>query len=222
MPNNYLLFDQIIDSPLFRGISRDDLPPMLNCLGFQEKDYSKGEFILLEEDNVSHIGIIQSGAIYMIKEDIWGRRSILIRMNKGDMFGESFVCSGNQMSSVSYQCRSKARVLMLPFKRVIHECNNSCGFHHRLIENMVSIIAEKNRKLIQKAEIISHKSLGEKLMAYLSMQSQEAGSKSFTIPIGRVELADYISADRSAVTRELNAMRDEGIIEFDKNHFRIP
>jgi CRP-like cAMP-binding protein len=59
-------------------------------------------------------------------------------------------------------------------------------------------------------------------MAYLSMQSQEAGSKSFTIPIGRVELADYISADRSAVTRELNAMRDEGIIEFDKNHFRIP
>jgi CRP-like cAMP-binding protein len=86
---------------------------------------------------------------------------------------------------------------------------------------MVGLLAEKNRRLIQKSEIVSRKTLREKLMAYLSMQSQEAGSKSFIVPIGRVELAEYISADRSAITRELNAMRDEGIIDFKRNSFTI-
>lgn len=221
MTTKKVLIDSIINNPLFKGINREDMSKMLDCLGFHEKSYTRGEFILLEEDNISHIGIILTGSIDMIKEDIWGDRNILVRMKDNDIFGESFACSADQMSSVSFQARSKTDVIMLPFNKVVHNCNNSCVFHHRLIENMVELLAEKNRRLIQKSEIVSRKTLREKLMAYLSMQSQEAGSKSFIVPIGRVELAEYISADRSAITRELNAMRDEGIIDFKRNSFTI-
>lgn len=86
---------------------------------------------------------------------------------------------------------------------------------------MVHIIASKNRDLMRKVEIISKKTLREKILAYLSIQAQLQKSRYFEIPLGRVELAEYLCADRSAVTRELAKMKEHGLIDYDKNCFRI-
>ena len=111
--------------------------------------------------------------------------------------------------------------MFLPFKKVMHTCSHACVFHHQLIENMVRIIANKNRDLIRKIEVVSKKTLREKILAYLSIQAQANGTRYFEIPLGRLELADYLCADRSALTRELAKMRDDGLIDYDKNCFRI-
>ena len=100
-------------------------------------------------------------------------------------------------------------------------CTQACEHHHRLVENMVRVIADKNRELLQKVEIISKKTLREKILAYLSHCAQRSKSPYFEIPLGRVELAEYLCADRSALTRELARMRDEGLLEYDKNSFRL-
>jgi len=97
----------------------------------------------------------------------------------------------------------------------------SCTFHHRLIENMVRLIGDKNVQLMQKIEIISKKTLRGKIMAYLQNQSLEQNSRQFTIPLGRLELAEYLCADRSALTRELSCMEKEGLIRYEKNHFQL-
>ena len=86
---------------------------------------------------------------------------------------------------------------------------------------MVRLISAKNVTLIQKIEVISKKTLREKILAYLSIQAQVQGTRYFEIPLGRVELADYLCADRSALTRELSSMKADGLIDFDKNVFRI-
>jgi len=104
---------------------------------------------------------------------------------------------------------------------VMHSCTMACMFHHQLIENMVHIIANKNRDLMRKVEVISKKTLREKILAYLSIQAQLQDSRYFEIPLGRVELAEYLCADRSALTRELAKMKAEGLIDYDKNCFRI-
>lgn len=97
----------------------------------------------------------------------------------------------------------------------------TCTFHHRLIENMVQLIGDKNVQLMQKIEVISKKTLREKIMAYLQNQSIEQHSKSFTIPLGRLELAAYLCADRSALTRELSCMQKDGLIWYSKNTFKL-
>ena len=86
---------------------------------------------------------------------------------------------------------------------------------------MVHIIANKNRDLMRKVEVISKKNLREKILAYLSIQSQLHQTRYFEIPLGRVELAEYLCADRSALTRELSNMKADGLIDYDKNMFRI-
>ena len=86
---------------------------------------------------------------------------------------------------------------------------------------MVFIIAEKNKELMLKVEVVSKKTLREKIMAYLSIHAAKQWTEYFEVPLGRVELADYLCADRSALTRELTNMQNEGIIDFDRNTFRL-
>ena len=212
---------QLIDYPLFFGVKEKDMEPMLKCLGGQVKKYKKGEYIFFEQDDVRQIGIIISGSVDMLKEDVWGNKTMLVRMKKEELFGETFSCGAEQSSVVSFCASHNAEVLFLPFDCVMHSCSMVCTFHHRLIENMVAIIARKNRQLMEKTEVISKKTLREKIMAYLSQHAQYQKTKYFEIPLGRVELADFLCTDRSALTRELNVMRDEGIIDFDKNMFHI-
>ena len=208
-------------SLIFEGILPADLETMLGCISYHIGSYKKGEIIAFEAENIRHIGIVLSGAVDMIKEDLWGNRTMLVRMRKDELFGETFACGDDNMSEVTFTVAEDARVIFLPFDRVMNSCTNTCVFHHRLIENMVRAIARKNRDLMRKVEVVSKKNLREKILAYLSQQAQLHESRYFEIPLGRLELADYLCADRSALTRELSKMRDEGIIDYDKNMFRI-
>ena len=210
-----------VNSPLFTGIQAEELNIMLGCIGYHIGVFGKGEIIAFEEENVSHIGIVISGAVDMIKEDFWGNKTMLVRMRKDELFGETFACGEDNISVVTFVVSEDAKILFMPFDRVMHSCTLACVFHHRLIENMVHIIAHKNRDLMRKVEVISKKTLREKILAYLSVQAQNQGNRYFEIPLGRVELAEYLCADRSALTRELAKMKEDGLIDYDKNCFRI-
>ena len=208
-------------APLFSGIKIEELDAMLTCIGSYIRQYKKGEFILLSEESVQAVGLVLEGTIHMIKEDIWGNKAILTMIQRHGLFGETFACGSQLNSAVSFYSATNCRVLYLPFYKVIHACNLSCIFHHRLIENMVRLIADKNAQLMEKVEIISKKTLRDKILTYLSLQAQIHKKNEFEIPFGRLELADYLCADRSALTRELNSMKKDGVIDFEKNHFQI-
>ncbi len=207
--------------PLFRGIAEADLPAVLGCLGAYTRTYEKGEYIHLRDNDILCVGIVLSGAVHMVREDVWGNRALLVSTGKGELFGETFVCGGIRNRLVSFMAAEKTVALFAPFQRVISTCAQSCGFHRTLIENMIGAIAQKNMTLMEKVDIISKKSLREKICEYLALQAEYAGSMTFDIPLGRVQLAQYLHADRSALTRELNLMADEGLIAFQKNKFHI-
>jgi len=210
-----------VNSPLFEGIQPEDMDAMLGCIGYHISTFKKGDIVAFEAENIKHIGILLSGSVDMIKEDLWGNKTMLVRMRKEELFGETFACGEDNLSVVTFVVSEDARILFLPFNRVMHSCTMACQFHHQLIENMVHIIANKNRDLMRKVEVISKKTLREKILAYLSIQAQLHSSRYFEIPLGRVELAEYLCADRSALTRELAKMKKEGLVDYDKNCFRL-
>lgn len=212
---------QMMNSPLFRGILEEDLPGVMACVGAYAKSYEKGEFIHLRDEQILSVGVVLSGCVQMIREDVWGNKALLLCMRPSELFGETFVCGGIHNKLVSFVAAERAVVLFVPFRRALTTCAQSCGFHRQLIENMVAAIAEKNLALMEKVDLISKKSLREKICEYLTRRSEYAGSMSFEIPLGRVQLAEYLHTDRSALTRELNRMAQEGLIEFRRNRFRI-
>ena len=208
-------------SDLFSGIEAEDRVAVLSCIGYHIRSFQKGETVAFAQEPMHNVGILLSGVVDMIKEDIWGNRTLLLRCERDDVFGETFACGSDSVSVVSFVAAEQSKVLFLPFGRAMRTCTQACGHHQRLVENMVRVIADKNRELLQKVEIISKKTLREKILAYLSHCAQRSNSSYFEIPLGRVELAEYLCADRSALTRELTKMRDEGLLEYDKNNFRL-
>ena len=204
------------NSALFDGIRPEDRTAMLTCLGAQTKTVRKGEFLVLAQDEVRYIGVVLSGEIHMIHEDRWGDKAVLAVIKEGGLFGETFVCATILQSLVTFQAVKTTTFLTLPFQKVLHVCTQACPFHHRLIENMLHLIAAKNAQLMEKLEIVSKKTLRKKLLTYFSFQSEKAGSPTFTIPMTRIQLADYLCADRTAVAREMTRMKEEGLIDVNQ------
>lgn len=219
MTENYI--DNIENHPLFYGIKKENMKPMLKCLGCYVKTFKKHENLILDQEPVNSVGLIISGDIHMVKENEDGAQTLLVHMKAGELFGETFACGSMRDSRVTFRTVTACKVLIMPFSRVIHTCSLTCVFHHRLIENIVVLLCDKNRQLIEKLEVTSRKTLRDKIMAYLNIQASRAGQRTFEIPLGRGELAEYLCADRSALTRELSRMQEDGLITYHKNIFSI-
>lgn len=207
--------------PLFEGIESHRFGSLFACVGARRENFEKGEFVSLNGDELNSIGVVLSGRIQILKEDVFGNRAILNSLGEGDAFGESFVCGGSYTLTVSILAVENTSVLFMPFDHIMHICPSACDFHNTLIKNMVKMIARKNINLLEKLEVSTKRTLREKILTYLSQLAQERNTAVVTSPLGRVDLADFLGADRSALTRELNKMRDDGLIEFDKNTYKL-
>ncbi|GFI62551.1 hypothetical protein IMSAG049_01735 [Clostridiales bacterium] len=207
--------------PLFDGIPSYSITPMMGCLRAREQFFGKNEFIYQHGDEINEIGIVLSGKIQIIKEDIWGNTAILAELGEGMLFGEAFVLGGLSKISLSVIACEKTNVLFLDKDRCITPCHAACGFHFDIVHNIIKILAEKNIFLTNRLEHLAKRSLKDKIMSYLSFEANNAGSSDFEVAMNRQQMADYLASDRSALSAALSKLQDEGIIEFSKNKFTL-
>ncbi len=213
------IFEKVNGNPLFQGIDFNDFERMLTCISATTARYKKRDVVLLSGDAVDFVGLVLSGNVQIIKEDVDGRITILTELGVSELFGEVFACAGITRSPVTVLAVEDTEVLLVNYKRIITSCASACPFHIKLVENMLKLIARKNLTLNQKIEILSKKTTREKLFSFFEAQRGE--SNKFTIPYNREELAHYLCVDRSAMSGELCKMRGEGLIRFRKNSFEI-
>ncbi len=208
-------------TPMFAGLNANQLDSMLRCLGAETRNYAKDSYIMRAGDAASRIGIVLKGYANVVREDIFGNRSILSSLETGDMFAESFVCAGVEEMPVHVEAQTACTVLLLNYTKVITTCETACVYHQKVIENMMQILANKNIQLNQKLEVVSARTTREKLMNYFLEQASKSDNKAFNIPFDRQQLADYLGVDRSAMSSELGKLRDDGVLEFYKNSFKL-
>lgn len=204
---------------LFAGIGEDEIETMLNCLGATLKTYKKGEYVLRAGEFPSSLTVLVGGKLHIQKDDYWGNRSIINIIEIGEMFGEAYAAPNSGAILNDVVAVEDSAVMFLDMHRILNVCPSACKFHSLTVSNLFFTISEKNRKLVSKLGIISKRSTREKLIAYLSEQAKKQNKSAFEIPFNRQQLADYLSVDRSAMSSELCKMRDEGMLEFEKNRF---
>lgn len=213
--------DVLKKCPLFKGVPEYSIQPIMGCLRAHERYYGKNEYIYHTGDSINEIGIVMSGIVQIIKEDAWGSVTILAELTEGMIFGEAFVLGGVDKIPLSVFASEKSTVLFIDKERTVIPCPAACGFHFDISRNMIKILAEKNIFLTGRVEHLSNRSTKEKVLSYLSSVSAKTGSRTFSIPFDRRQLADYLAVDRSALSSVLGKLRDEGIIEFNKNKFTL-
>ncbi|MBP3587645.1 MAG: Crp/Fnr family transcriptional regulator [Clostridia bacterium] len=194
---------------------------MLGCLGAQILEVPKNHFVFREGDPATLVGIVLEGCVQMVREDYYGNRSILARIEPAGLFGESFACADVETLPISVAAVEDSRVLLIDSRRITTTCSNACGFHNQMIFNMLKVVANKNLVLTQKIEVTSKRTTREKLLAYLLTQAKLHQSDSFTIPYDRQGLADYLEVERSAMSAEISKLRRDGIIECERSTFHL-
>ena len=207
--------------PLFDGINSNDLTAMLRCLGTKLITKKKGQSIFSQGDPAVNIGIVLSGIVHVVREDYIGNRSIIGTVGPTELFGESYAFSGVQSLPVAVHADTDCQILLIDSRHISSCCSNACDFHNQMISNLLRLVATKNLMLHQKLQITSKRTTREKLMAYLMIQAKNKESNTFTIAFDRQELADYLEVDRSGLSAQISMLRKEGIIECEKNRFRL-
>ena len=210
-----------LEIPLFQGLDMEEINEVLQKFHGLIKHFPKSDYIYLAGDCVENLCVVLEGTVQMIKEDIWGEKAIIANLGAGSVFAENFLGRLGDRSVVSYFVASDSEVLMLPLGRMLFDSNTNSKASQRLMCNIVSILADNNTRLIEKTEILCKKTLRSKILAYMEQEARNNGSRSFTIPFNRTDLANYLDADRSALTRELARMREEGLIDYRKNTFDL-
>ncbi|MBQ7568307.1 Crp/Fnr family transcriptional regulator [bacterium] len=206
---------------LFAGVGEDEIAAMLSCLGARLRKYKKGEYVLQQGGYLADMLVLAEGSLHIQRDDYWGNRSILGHIGIGEIFGEAYVAPGSGVLLNDVVALEDSSVFFFDVKRVITTCSSACRFHTAVVQNLFFAISEKNRGLVQKLDFMSRRTTREKLIAYLSAEAKKQNSPYITIPFNRQQLADYLSVDRSAMSNELCKMRDDGLLEFEKNRFKL-
>lgn len=209
----------IRSSQLFSGVSEEEVIAMLSCLKAERKDFPKDAFLLRAGDTAESIGLVLSGSVLVIQEDIWGNRNILSKAGPGQTFAAAYACAPSSVLNVSVIAETPVTALFLNVKRILNVCPSACAHHNRIIRNLLSELAEKNLRFNEKLTHMGQRTTRSKIMSYLSSEAQRLGKYEFDIPFSRQQLADYLAVERSGLSLELGKMRSEGLLDFYKSHF---
>lgn len=203
--------------PLFEHMSKESIERLLNCFDVQIKNYKKDEYIVLAGGRIDFIGIPLTGQVFMESIDYFGNSYIYTEIRQNSMFGEVFISSPAQRSTVNYKSITDSSILFIKTEPILHLCKNNCPYHQILIENLVSLLAQKSRTLIDKIEIISSKTIRERILIYLFKLSDLQKSRTVISPLNHKELACFLSVNRSSMQRELHQMKEDHLIDYNKN-----
>ena len=211
--------DTAMKSRLFAGMRREEVETILPCLAGTVQTFAKEDCLLRAGEPAGRMGLLLEGAAQVVQEDYWGRRFLVARIEAGELFGESFACLEGETLPVSVIAAEPCTALLLEGRAVLHPCARACPGHGKLMGNLLEILAVKNTALTRKMEHLTRRTNREKLLSYLSEQARRCGGGRFSIPFTRQERADYLAVDRSAMSRELSRMREDGLCNFAGREF---
>ncbi|MBE6600149.1 MAG: Crp/Fnr family transcriptional regulator [Ruminococcaceae bacterium] len=204
----------------FKNISLEEKDRMFSCFGVRRKRYEAGETIITYSGKLNTVCIMLRGKAggFWIDDD--GNSAMLELIQEGDVFGDVFMMPVGQMEYY-VEATSACEVMFIGYDKVIHPCKNLCCHHSQLINNLYELTAKRLQQLALRINVLTQKSIRRKLAAYLIYEKNLAGSMNFRLSVSLTGLADYICSDRSSLTRELAAMKQEGYLDWQGREFRL-
>lgn len=200
------------DSPLLEGVSPQECQAMRACLGVYEQYFRPGDIVYDLGGGRNMLGVLTDGAAVIERVDGKGERTILEHLEPGGVFGEMMMFRSAVDNSVVVRCAAPCCVSFLRSEAVLRRCEHACECHRRLVENLFRLVTDKATSLSERVEVLSRRSIREKLLRYFELQAAKNAGGTFFLPFSLSALADYISTDRSAMMRELKKMRQEMLV----------
>ena len=198
------------------GIALGDIEKVIEinnyCHKFTKKDYSKGEVITSYIEKRKQIFILVSGEAALIRFDEKGNKDIVDFFREGSVFGEAFynVFLNSELSVVATK---KCSAYSIMYDDIERRCDNRCKYHESLISMLLKLLFDTTTHLNSRIEVMSKRTIREKLLIYFETLSIENYSSRVTLPFSLTDLADFLSVNRSAMMRELKTLEEDQILQ---------
>ena len=203
---------------LFNKINVNQQNKLLKLLESSILSFPKNT-IMLSTVKENIIGIILEGSAQIIRTDYNGNRTIIEELEEESIFGT--VISSLSSDECEMITKDETKVLIIDYDRILESENNNYSYYNQFIKNLLSItnnvIEQKNERI----EVLTKKTIRDKLLEYFKQYSKKKGSKRFKLPMTYTDLASYLSVDRSAMTREIKYLKNEGFIETENKIITI-
>ncbi len=199
---------------LFENITLRDKEKIFKLLEANTFAYKKGTVILSNIKNESILAIIEEGSIQIVRNDYDGNRIIIDDLKKNQILGSVIFPIADENYEVV--AKEDTKLIMIDYNRITDSDVTKCTFYNQFIKNLLRLISEVVYERNERIEILTQKSIRDKLLEYFKIQTKKAGFKTFTMPMTFTELADYLAVDRSAMSRELSNLKDEGFVKVSK------
>ena len=206
-----------VASPLFQGLSAEEWAALEQSGCLRTKSYPRHAVIFHAGEQVHALGVVLRGTVHIENLDLWGSKSILSSISAGQAFAETYAFCGEPLM-VDVLAAADCEVLFLDTAALARP-HAEHSWQDRLLRNLLRVSMKKNLTLSRRILCTAPKTVRGRLLTYLSGQAVQAGGMEFDLPFNRQQLADYLNLDRSALSKELCRMRDEGLLTFRKNHF---
>ena len=196
---------------IFNGIIEEDIEKMLNCLEAKRAQFKKGSTVINYMSNTGALGIMLRGSASLVRYDYDGNRSIIENLVENSIFCSRFFSENRAELFVA--ATSDCEVLTFDFDKILKRCGKACDCHNKLLDNLFKLFSRKIVLQNEKLEVISKKTIREKLLTYFRiMQSRAGRDKKFSLPMSLTDLSDYLGIDRSAMMREIRHLNEDGFI----------
>ena len=210
---------QLIDTELFKNIDPSCLKKLGKCLRLHVMQYKKNETECSYGNGSDRIGIVLTGRAAIFRTDYNGYESLLENLPEGSIFSESMSYARTAGDSIMVRCTVKSTIAYLDYEpiraRCLGKCEVICRESDVLHENLMDMLIARAKQLSERVEVLGCHSMREKLLCYFRLQLKGEATGKLTLPFSWVELASYISADRSAMMRELSLMKADELIDTD-------
>lgn len=202
---------------LFKGVSDEEIENIFSYIKYSEISYNKGQILFQEGDICENIGIIEEGIVQLERIYSSGKVIILNKLSKGDVFGEALVISSKALYPATVIAKSDCKIIFINRKEIL----KLCSANQRILENFITLLSDKVIMLNKKVKSTSLKSVKHKVVDYILDKSTMLDSNVIKLNESKEDIAGYLGIPRPSLSRELIKLRDENIIEFDRNSITI-
>ena len=213
-------FETMRRTSLLRGMTDAELDTLMACFAPRVRRYAKGELLLMAGYETHEVGLVLEGAITASKPLADGSTVVMARMGPGGVFAD-VLAGGRSRSPVNVSAAEACLALYLPCEALLRPCAALHSAHLKLLQNWLETISDKYFALDRRVELLICKSLRARISLWLLDEAHRAGSDTFTTPLTRAGLAEYLNCDRSALSRELSRMQHDGLIETWRSSFKL-
>lgn len=204
---------------LFDGIKDEQLADAIKLLNGRIKKVVKDDYIVQLGGTIQYAGLLLKGKIESSFQNENFDQITMHTFTGGYLFGEGLVINHAKNSPVQVRAVEDSVVLFIDLEMIYAAADNS-PVRNILARNLIKSLAKKNLILNQKVRILSQKSLRDRIFIYLRTLPKDKDGYA-KIPFTQIALAEYLGVNRSALSRELGRMQNEGLLVIDGKKIKI-